>query len=233
VVISQIQRALSGSGGRSTRVGAFLLFAGLLAIYLATASPGEYTRAEIRSPTPLPAWRLVTAGTLAVTGYEAPWLSLDEYGEGLFRWYVVNDGRSYSRYPPGAAAVGVPFVGLAALVSSDLRLEFAPWPAAIAASVTAAAAVALFFLLMSRVVEPGTALGAALVAGLASPVWAVSADALWRHAPAQPWLVRHARDGRRTAQPLVPRLRSGCAHPTDGGSGGRTSRTRSAGRTPR
>jgi hypothetical protein len=180
--------ASGGVDQPSVNLVAGAIFFLLVIIYLSTASWGVH---QSRDPiaNALPAWRLAIAGTFAVDGYETPWLSLDQYGEGLFRWYVVHEGHSYSFYPPGTAVVGAPFYGIAALVSPSLRTEFAPWPAAVAASVFAAAAVTLFYVLLTRLVERRIAIRAALIAGLATPVWAVSADALWPHGPAQLWLV--------------------------------------------
>lgn len=187
-VNTSIERTLAVLTGRSTRRTALILFVAVLAIYLTTASWGvRQSRDPIANA--LTSWRIVTAGTVTVDGYETPWLSLEEYGEGLFRWYVEHDGSAYTLYPPGTAIIGTPFYATGVLISSGLSTEFSPWPAAVAASVVAALTACLFFILLLRLVPSGTALSAALVFSFATPVWAVSADALWPHAPAQMWLL--------------------------------------------
>ena len=152
----------------------------LVPIYLLTNTPDEF---QSRDPiaVALPAFRLAEEGSLDLSGFEEPWLTW-RGPERTQTWYVRTEGPVVSVYPPGASLIGVPFYWI--LKTSGFSLG----PAAVAASVIASLAMVLLHLAFRRIVSPVTAIGAALVAGLATSTWSVSADALWQHGPAQLWL---------------------------------------------
>jgi hypothetical protein len=143
----------------------------LLVIYLLTA-----TYAPPLSPDPraasIPAWTLAQHGTLSVDGFERE-----------VRWTVEVDGRTVSNRQPGVIAVGVPFYLLAPRTEEPSMA-----PGTVAAVLATVAAMVVLHLLFRRLVRPGAAVLGALVAGLATSTWSVSADALWPHGPNQLWL---------------------------------------------
>lgn len=150
---------------------AFVFFP-LLAVYLATA-----TYDGLQSPDPLaaaiPAWQLATHGTLDLDAFE-----------GLLPWFVQGQDHVVSDRMPGIIFFGVPFYWLLPTSASGLTLG----PAAVAAATASAGAVTVLHGLLRRLVPTSTALAAALVAGLATATWTVSADGLWPHGPNQLWL---------------------------------------------
>ncbi|HVL98872.1 MAG TPA: hypothetical protein VM324_06255 [Egibacteraceae bacterium] len=145
----------------------------LLAVYLATASYGIP-----QSPDPIaaamPAWQLVERGTL----------SLDA-SVGDNPWLVDTGERVVSNRQPGVIAWGVPFYALWPLPAAD---DLPMAPAGVAAAVAAALAMGVLALVLRHLVAPTEAMVAALVAGLGTATWTVSADGLWPHGPSQLWL---------------------------------------------
>lgn len=168
--LTPVRTALDGASAWAC----LLAVAGLLlGVYLATA-----TYAMPQSPDPvataLPAWTLVEHGTL----------TLDEYA-GDNPWLVDTGERIVSNRQPGVIAWALPFYALAPTDSSqDVPLG----PAGVAGAVSAALAMGVLAVVLRQLVAPSTAAAAALLAGLATPTWTVSADALWPHGPMQLWL---------------------------------------------
>lgn len=120
----------------------------------------------------LPAWSLVTHGTL----------DLSDVDTLLNPWVLDHDGGRYSNRQPGVIAAAVPFYAVAAPFTDDFSIV----PAAVAASTISAAAVATFALvLLALGARPREAATFALLAGVATGTWAVSSDALWTHGPDQ------------------------------------------------
>jgi hypothetical protein len=151
----------------------------LLPIYLATASYDVFQSNDPRS--------VAYAGfSLASTGS----LAFDEdWPRGSMSWaFLGEDDRRYSnRFPGSIVVAAVAYTVAGAVGAVDLTPVPHPhlvpfWPPTVAAVLIAAAAVGLTFLLLSRLdISRRAALFATLVIGVASPVWSVSADALWTH----------------------------------------------------
>lgn len=164
---------------------AVLLFAGLLAIYLSTAT---YTVAQVNDTraSALSAWHLGAHGSLELP---SEWPT-----DGERYWMVEGrDGGHFTNRFPGASLWAAPFYWVAQQVrpqpvpADPMLIDYAP--AAVAAATASALAVALTFLVFRRLVDRRTALAAALLLGLGSAVWAVSADALWTHGLTHLWIV--------------------------------------------
>lgn len=116
---------------------------------------------------------------IALTGDPVPdiaaWPYLDD---NIIRetWIVETaDGREAIGRAPGVIAVAVPAYAVARPATTD------PLPGAITAALLSAVAVVLFFLLLRDRLGTRSALVAAGLLGLATPVWSVAADAVWPH----------------------------------------------------
>lgn len=154
----------------------------LLPIYLATNTADLHqNRDGIASA--LPAWSIANRATVDLSGYEDPWLTWRAGGAVRQIWYVDTGERVVSNRPPGAIFWAVPFYW----ISPD-SAEPTMVPAAVAASVAAATAMALLHMALRHLTTARMALAGALIAGLATPIWSVSSDALWQHGPSQMWL---------------------------------------------
>lgn len=154
----------------------------LLAVYVPTASY-DYRVSIDAAMTALPAWNLVEHGSLDLTPYEpelrARGLATQHLTEG-------SDGQ-YSDRTAGVVLWGTLFYGLASPVVSG-SMPFPMWPAALAGAVASALAMGVLHLALRRVVSPFEAVLAAVVVGIGTGTWSVSADALWPHGPTQLWL---------------------------------------------
>ncbi len=168
---------------RASSLQLFLLTAFvLLPIYLATNTTDEHQSRDAISNA-LPAWQLATQHRLDLEGWEVPWLTYSVEGEVVHIWYVETGDRVATRPPPGAQVFAVPFYVM--LRSSPQQPDLGP--AAVAASVAAALAMGLLAAVIRKMTDGASAFSAALVAGLATPVWSVASDALWQHGPAMLW----------------------------------------------
>ncbi|HEX8004382.1 MAG TPA: hypothetical protein VF519_16975 [Mycobacteriales bacterium] len=148
------------------------LFFPLFALYASTAS---YEGAQVNDAiaAAIPAWTLANEGTLTV-GDEAP----------TNVWFVEAQGRRVSNRFPGVIAWAVPFYWL---TRGSVPRPTVP-EATIAAVVAASLAVTLMAFALRRVVPHRVAVAAALLLGLGTTTWTVSANILWSHGPAQLWL---------------------------------------------
>lgn len=151
----------------------------ILPIYLLTATYSTLQSNDPRSAA-LAGWSLVSSGSLAFD---------DRWPSDAASWGVQGeDGRTYSNRFPGIVTAAVVAYGLAdfsgALDTSPVAhpYDVPLWPATVLATLIAAAAVAVTYLVLRRL-ELGerTALVATGVTALASPVWSLSADTLWTH----------------------------------------------------
>jgi hypothetical protein len=146
------------------------LFAGTAIVYLLTAT-WDFEQSIDAVAALVPAWQLAREGTLSLEGVDFPRIP----------WFIEADGRLVSNRFPGAIFLAVPayalWPGCAAAPCAG--------PAALTAAVTAAAAVVALHRTLLRLVDGRTAVVAALIFAFATPTWAVSADALWTHGPAQ------------------------------------------------
>ena len=168
----------SSAKGKPTTT-ALMIAAVVLPIYLLTATYSTVQSNDPRSAA-LAGWSLVSSGSLAFD---------DRWPSDAASWGVEGaDGRTYSNRFPGIVAAAVVAYGLAdlsgALDTSAVAhpYEVPLWPATVLATLIAAAAVAVTYLVLRRL-ELGerTAVLATGVTALASPVWSLSADTLWTH----------------------------------------------------
>lgn len=191
-----VREALDDAAGWKVFVA---VAAPLLLLYVATASYGLP-----QSPDPvaaaLPAWQLAERGTL----------TLDEYA-GENPWLVDTGDRTVSNRQPGVIAWGLPFY---LLDPTDPEQEPPMAPAGVAGAVATALAMGVLALVLRRLAVPSVAVAGALVGGVATATWTVSADGLWPHGPTQLWLAlgmlglaagHHARSGLALAAALLTR----------------------------
>jgi alpha-1,2-mannosyltransferase len=149
---------------------AVVLGVGLAFVYLLTANYD--VRSVDVSAAEVAAWHLGVHGT--------PWLDGISVGN---PWLVPGaHGHTVSTRFPGTVLVGVPFYAVLGRAAGGPG--YPPAPGAVAAAVVTALAVVALYLALRRA-APGFALGGALAMGLATPTWAVSAEGLWPHGPAQ------------------------------------------------
>lgn len=106
-------------------------------------------------------------------------------------YWVVDraDGRLSVNRMPGVIASGIPAYAIARFFNLTPRLQdvthpvFVPYaPAGYSATVITALAILMLFVVFTRLVSDLAAFGAALVFAFTTPMWSVSADALWPHA---------------------------------------------------
>lgn len=164
------------------RVRVALCLYGVFLLYLFTADLSRDQGTDALS-TLVPAWSLASTGSV----YS------DQYG-GFTAWFVEVKGHVVSNRLPGAILWASPFYWLLGRGGA-----YAPiYPAAVAAAAATSLAVLFLYLAVRRITRPDVALMAALVVGLATPMWAVSSDQLWTHGPAQLFLalglLAYARD---------------------------------------
>lgn len=171
------QRLDQLSAGRS----ALLVFLVLLGVYLPTATWDLRVNTDAAMAA-MPAWNVAEHGTLDLQQHR------DFLAQRDLALHESRDvgGGLYSGRNPGAIAWGIPFYVAAAPWTPSTPLPMAP--AAVAASMAAAGAMAVLSIAFRRLVSPARAAISALVLGTATTTWAVSADALWTHGPAQFWL---------------------------------------------
>ncbi len=147
------------------------VFLVLLPIYLASTN-WEQVQANDTVATVYPAHQLAFNGTLF---WDEPPVEN--------RWFIpVERGWASNRFI-GTILHAVPAYRL--LGDPD---EVTAPPGALAASVIAALAMVALHLCFRRVASPAAATVAALVAGLATSTWGISASAMWTHGPGQLWL---------------------------------------------
>lgn len=133
------------------------------------------------NPDPSPdAWTAdFAARHIALTGDPVPDISdFPLLDDNVIRetWIVETaDGREAVGRAPGVIAAVVPAYALA---RPD---TVSPLPGALTAALLSAVAVTLFFLLLRDRIGTHRALVGALLLGLGTPVWSVSADAIWPH----------------------------------------------------
>jgi hypothetical protein len=117
----------------------------------------------------LPAWHFVENGS---------W-DLSEYAD-LNPWFVETESGVFSMRTPGI--LGVAVVGY--FLTSPFTDGFYDWPGIVTAIIAAWLSVLLVAASAERLGK-GTWLPAAILFGLGTATWAVSADQLWPHGPAQ------------------------------------------------
>ena len=147
-----------------------MLFGLLAVLYTATVNP---------APSP-DAWTAgFAARHIAMTGDPVPDIAdFPLLDDNVIRetWIVrTADGREAVGRAPGVIAASVPAYAVARPATVS------PVPAAVTAALLSAAAVVMFFLLLRDRLGTRRSLVAAALLGVGTPVWSVSADAMWPH----------------------------------------------------
>jgi hypothetical protein len=125
--------------------------------------------------------------------YFEPYLS-GQYGGAVYFFHRHN-GHFYSSYPIFPALLLLPLYLPLLLVHNlghwpmDQLILLARLYEKVAASLVAASAVAVFFLLARRLTTRGKAVVLAITFGFATETWAVSSQALWQHGMSQLMIV--------------------------------------------
>jgi hypothetical protein len=153
----------------SSRFGRIFVAVVILAIY-AFGQPWE-ARGHVSDvhATTLPAWHFVETGSWDLSTYA-----------NLNPWFVETENGVFSMRTPGilgAAAVGY-------FLTSPFTDGFYDWPGIVTAIVAAWLSVLLVAASAERLAK-GSWLPTAILFGLGTATWAVSADQLWPHGPAQ------------------------------------------------
>lgn len=154
------------SGSRWVAIGFFLLTA---LVYVSTASPAIVnTDAEANSVT---AWHLAQNGSPFFDDVDPPTIKGPTY------FIEGAGGRIVTARSPGQIWAATPFY----LGASEDVDEVTVHRGSIAAAVLTALAMTLLLLTLMTELPPLGALAATSVVAFATPVWSVSADALWTH----------------------------------------------------
>jgi hypothetical protein len=121
----------------------------------------------------LASWRIATSGSASIEGLDLPELR-DNRLEAT--WIVDDsDGNLTVGRSPGVVAAALPAYWISQ--PDDLTLG----PGALTAAFISALAALLMYLAMSRFMERREAALASLVLAFATPVWTISANAMWPH----------------------------------------------------
>jgi hypothetical protein len=149
-----------------------VVFVPLLLVYVATMDRADFEQGVDAVGAALPAWRWAQFGDLDLARFAG------------LPWIIEVGGRVVSNRPPGIAFVSVPAYWLLG------RAEFSGsvpsmLPASLTAAILSAGAVATLHVVFRRITTAPRALGGALIFGLATSTWSISANELWAHGPAQ------------------------------------------------
>lgn len=151
----------------------------MCAAYLSTLST-RYVVNDVLSAS-LAAWRIATTGTPWFDDF--PLAEVDVKGGQELWTGEASNGHVAVFRSPGAIAVAVPGYAIRRVLGSggtDVS-DFSILPAALTAVVVTVASLLLFALALRPVLGGPRALLAVTVLGVATPVWTVSAEALWPH----------------------------------------------------
>jgi hypothetical protein len=192
--------------GRTDRELFLVVFAPLLAVYLATATY-SYPLINDAFSNSATAWSIANNGSVYLDDFEG-----HQETFGFISWIVPGKESIVSKYPPGAAVLATPIYAIwpqdpypvtyqpedidhfwqqvyPELNEPTTRVLVPVAPGAIAAAVSTAAAVGLLAVVFRRLGGSATqAFMAASVAGVGTSAWAVAADSLWQHGPAMLWV---------------------------------------------
>lgn len=161
--IITVRRPARRLGSRAT---AGLVLAGVAAVYAGTANFSARQSFDTIAAA-LAAWRLANFGDLDLTAFQ-----------GWADWIVpVGDTWVSNRFP-GPIAWGAPFYALTPSAEPTVA------PAALAAVVATTLALTCLYAAVTPVTGGPAAAVSVVALGLGTPLWSVSADALWSHAPA-------------------------------------------------
>jgi hypothetical protein len=183
-----------------------LVFAPLLAIYLATATY-SYPLINDAFSNSATAWSIANNGSVYLDDFEG-----HEETYGFISWIVPGGDSIVSKYPPGAALLATPFYAAwpqdvypttyqpedidefwqevyPVLTEPTTRVLVPVAPGAFTAAVSTAVATGLLAVVFRRLSDSVTlSAGPALVFGLGTSAWPVAADQLWQHGPAMLWV---------------------------------------------
>lgn len=161
------------ASSRARRAGALTaVLALLLCAFGLTLATGKVSN-DVTSSS-LGSWRIAQTGT--------PWLEDVDWQQykGKFGLWIgdADNGHTVAFRSPGPVAAGVPAYVVARAVGVD---GYSPVPGSIMAVLLTTMALALLYLAIRTRLEPRVAAPAVLALALTTPVWSVSADALWTH----------------------------------------------------
>jgi alpha-1,2-mannosyltransferase len=144
---------------------------GVAALFALTARHGggswDYWTANYAS------WHLVHTGSPWIDGVHIDGLS-GTSESGTWIKEAANGHTVISRFP-GVVAIGLPAYALAGADHMTVV------PGAMTAAAASAASIVLVYLALRRYIPTSRAVGAALALAFATPVWSISADAVWPH----------------------------------------------------
>jgi hypothetical protein len=166
---------------RRTAIALFLL---CLACYLANGRTTPFESSGDTVPNRLLPFSILAFHTLTLDPFAG-----DFAARGGYRWYVVErQGHLISFYPLGSAFLALPlylpaWAVLAASGHGDHTSLFlaSAWMEKLAASLQAALTVAIFYLVMRRLIPGRPAFWTALAFGLGTSIWATVSQSLWQH----------------------------------------------------
>jgi hypothetical protein len=151
----------------------FVVFAIISIVYLATANYGPVVFIDAAAAFH-PAWHVIHHGHLFV----------DDGSLRIFEFVDGRDGHLFSNRTPGLIAFAIPFYGL---LGGGRDVPSAV-PAAVAACIASAGAVASMALVLEHLVPRRVALSASLLLGFGTSLWSVAAADLFPHGPDVLWL---------------------------------------------
>jgi len=160
-------REPSRTFGRDQRATTTALAVGFALVYGLTAEWSLKANVDVIA-TALPAWSLVTKGTIILDAFA-----------GLNPWLVESSYGIVSNRPPGLVLVAVPGYLLA-------RPEgFTNAPATAMAIIATIGFLAVLHRLLLKVVDHRAAVIAVVTVGLGTATWNISSNQLWPHGPGQ------------------------------------------------
>jgi hypothetical protein len=139
----------------------------LAVVYIPTATWSGDLNVDAQAAA-APAWHLATHGNIYVE--DLTWNP----------WYIDAGAHTVSNRPPGVILWTLPWYALFRDPTT-----FTVWQSTLSAVLAAIMAMGVLHLVLLRLTTPSRAFFAALVMGLGTATWAVSADQLWPHAPNQ------------------------------------------------
>lgn len=158
------------STGTPTWVSPVIAFLGFAVVYALTISHGRISY-DVYGANWM-SWHLAHTGLPWIDGSPIPYL----HGHGPIQILIVtgqNGHTAFGRFP-GVVAAAVPAYAIAHGGMSTV-------PGGLSAAVVTAGSVTLMFLALRHHLREREAWLATTVFGLATPVWSVSADAMWPH----------------------------------------------------
>jgi hypothetical protein len=149
-----------------------IVFVPILGLYLVTMSRTNAGSNFDVVAAALPAWQYSQFGDIDLSRFEG------------LAWIIEVNGRITSNRPPGISFVSVPMFWL----FGDQQFTGASpslLPATATAALLSAGAVGTLHLILRRVAGAVAAVTAALVFGVGTSTWSISANELWPHGPGQ------------------------------------------------